>query len=157
MSTTFSPLGEPVSQTSGFSQGDALSGDLFNLGLLFLIIVLNYRSSIDRYYSRWDNNMPLQDSGSTPICSTTTYSDDCISMLTSNNNYASVFHTLDLVKKYATFSSLQLCLSKTCVCFLEGLPDNDILNDFISFGLEKENLCTSFIFLGSTVMTSTQE
>ena len=134
-STIFSPLGEPVSQTSSISQGDALSGDLFNLGLLPLIIVLNYRSNIDRYQLRCDINMPLQDPGSPPISSTITYSDDCISMLTSNDNYASVFNTLNLVKKYATFSSLQLSLSKTCVCFIGGLPDNDILNKFTSFGL----------------------
>ena len=148
MSTILSPLGEPVCQTSGFSQGDALSGDLFNLGLLPLIIVLNYRRSIDRYHLRWDNNSPLHDPGSTPICTTMTYSDDCISMLTSDNDYASIFQTLDLVKRYATISSLQLSLPKTCVCFLGALPAENIMNAFISFGLERENLCTSFDFLG---------
>ena len=69
-------------------------------------------------------------------------------MLTSNDNYASVFNTLNLVKKYATLSSLQLSLSKTCVCFIGGLPGADTLNKFTSFGLETENFCTSFVFLG---------
>ena len=148
MSTFLSPLAEPVCQTSGFSQGDALSGDLFNLGLLPLILVLNYRKTIHRYHLKWDNDSTLHDQGSTPIPSSMKYSDDCISMLTSDNEYASIFQNLDLVKNYANISSLQLSLPKTCICFVGKLPAKKIINSFLSYGLERKNLCTSFDFLG---------
>lgn len=87
MYSIFSPLGEHVSQLSGFSQGDALSGDLFNLGLLPLILILNHRNNIQRYKMKWYNNRYLQHSGAYPAGSSFTYSDDCISMLASDNNY----------------------------------------------------------------------
>ena len=148
MSTIRSPLAEPVCQTSGFSQGDALSGDLFNLGMLPLILVLNYRTNINKYSFKYDNYNDPYNQG--PLRNTTcmSYSDDCVAMLTSENNYASVFQTLEIVKQYSKFSSLKLSLSKTSVCFMKKLPDTDILNSFLEYGLESDNLCTNFTFLG---------
>ena len=148
MSTIFSPLAEPVCQTSGFIQGDALSGDLFNLGLLPLIIVLNYRVNIKKYKFKWDNGVDLHNQGPLLNATCMTYSDDCIAMLTSDNNYASIFQTLELVKEHSKFSSLKLSLPKTSVCFMEKLPETNILNSFLDYGLESDNLCTNFNFLG---------
>ena len=148
MSTPLSPMSTPVPQTSGFSQGDSLSGDMFNLGLLPLIIVLNHRKGIKRYKLLWEKNETFAEADSLPIGSTFTYSDDCVAMLSSEDAYQSVFTTLDLVKDFSKISALQLSLGKTSVCFPGGLPNEATIDRFVEYGLERSNLGLYFSFLG---------
>ena len=138
---------EPIPQNSGYSQGNPLSGELFSICSLPLLIKLNFSPLVRAYIPMLNQSTPMDN---TNIHASQAYSDDVLTAL-DNHSPDSINEVIKIYRDFENISSLKINVSKTTLAFPNGLPPDHTIDELIRHGFNVSKIGTSFKFLGFVI------